>query len=67
MWQSGNVTPCKRPKTCLRNGLLHASNIASVAMLLDKVAMLLADPRADLPYRLQNELLHKKCLFLAKY
>jgi hypothetical protein len=45
MWQCDNVTPCTRPKPCSGNSLLHASNIASVAMLLDKVAMLLADPR----------------------
>src|SRR5438132_2636615 len=54
MWQCGNVTPCARPKHCSSKRLLHRSNIASVAMLLDKVAMLLADPRADLPYGLQT-------------
>ena len=32
-------------------------NIASVAMLLNGVAMLLADPHADLPYGLQTRLL----------
>ena len=49
MWQCGNVTPRARPKPYPGKSLLHGSNIASVAMLLDKVAMLLADSRADLP------------------
>src|SRR4029077_15814848 len=49
MWQCGNVTPSERHKPCSENGLLPRSNIASVAMLLGMVAMLLIDPRADLP------------------
>jgi hypothetical protein len=64
MWQCGNVTPCTRPKQCSGNSLLHANNIASVAMLLDKVAMLLADPRADLSIRLAKEFVTQEMPFL---
>ena len=55
MWQCGNVTPSERYKPCSDKGLLPKSNIASVAMLLGMVAMLLIDPRADLPWGLPSE------------
>ena len=49
MWRCGNVVPSERTKPCSDKGLLPKSNIASVAMLLGTVAMLLVDPGADLP------------------
>jgi hypothetical protein len=43
-WQCCNVAPSERPKPCSDKSLLRRSNIASVAMLLGMVAMLLIDP-----------------------
>jgi len=56
MWQCGNVTPSERSKPCSDKDLLPGSNIASVAMLPGNVAMLLTDPRVDLPCGFAGEL-----------
>jgi hypothetical protein len=67
-WQCGNVTlmstPYTRPKPCSGNSLLHTSNIASVAMLLDKWQCYSLTRALNLPIRLANEFVTQEMPFL---